>query len=38
MIKNVNNDVEHTIALRALGWEPLQKERKKKSLVLCGYV
>ena len=23
IILNVNNDVEHTIALRALGWEPL---------------
>ena len=26
---NVNNDVEHTIALRTLGWEPFQTERKK---------
>ena len=26
---NVGNDVEHTIALYALGWEPLQMERKK---------
>ena len=30
IILNVNNDVEPTIALRALGWEPLQTERKKK--------
>ena len=29
IILNVNNDVEHTIALRAWGWEPLQMERKK---------
>ena len=29
IILNVNNDVEHTIALRTLGWEPLQTERKK---------
>ena len=29
IILNVSNDVEHTIALRALGWEPLQTERKK---------
>ena len=29
IILNVINDVEHTIALRALGWEPLQMERKK---------
>ena len=29
IISNVNNDVEHTIALRTLGWEPLQTERKK---------
>ena len=25
----MNNDVNHTIALRALGWEPLKIERKK---------
>ena len=29
IILNVSNDVEHTIALRALGWEPLQMEKKK---------
>ena len=29
IILNVSNDVEHNIALRALGWEPLQMERKK---------
>ena len=29
IILNVNDDVEPTIALRALGWEPLQMERKK---------
>ena len=29
IILNVNNDVEHTIALRTLGWEPLRTERKK---------
>ena len=28
IILNVSNDVEHTIALRTLGWEPLQTERK----------
>ena len=28
-ILNVKDDLEHTIALRALGWEPLQTERKK---------
>ena len=25
----MTNDVNHTIALRALGWEPLKIERKK---------
>jgi hypothetical protein len=25
----MNNDVNHSIALRALGWEPLKTERKK---------
>ena len=25
----MSNDVNHTIALRALGWEPLKMERKK---------
>ena len=29
VILNLNNDVHHTIALHALGWEPLQTERKK---------
>ena len=29
IILNVSNDVEHNIALHALGWEPLQMERKK---------
>ena len=29
IILNASNDVEHNIALRALGWEPLQMERKK---------
>ena len=29
IILNVSNDVEQTIALRALSWEPLQTERKK---------
>ena len=29
IILNLNNDVHHTIALHALGWEPLQTERKK---------
>ena len=26
---NMSNDVNHSIALRALGWEPLKTERKK---------
>jgi hypothetical protein len=26
---DMNNDVNHPIALRALGWEPLKTERKK---------
>ena len=26
---NISNDVDYTIALRTLGWEPLQTERKK---------
>ena len=25
----MSNDVNHTIALRTLGWEPLETERKK---------
>ena len=29
IILNLSNDVDHTIALHALGWEPLQTERKK---------
>ena len=29
IILNVSNDVEHNIALHALGWEPLHMERKK---------
>ena len=29
IILNISNDVDHTIALCALGWEPLQTERKK---------
>ena len=29
IILNVSNDVEHNIALPALGWEPLQMEWKK---------
>ena len=29
IILNISNDVDHTIALHALGWEPLQTERKK---------
>jgi hypothetical protein len=28
-IMDMNNDVSHSIALRALGWEPLKTERKK---------
>ena len=36
IILNVSNDVEHSIALRALGWEPLQMERKKaKAKIMC---
>ena len=26
---NMNNDVNHSTALHALGWEPLETERKK---------
>ena len=29
IILNMSNDVNHSIALRALGWEPLKTERKK---------
>ena len=29
IILNMTNDVNHTVALRALGWEPLKIERKK---------
>jgi hypothetical protein len=29
VITDKNNDVNHSIALRALGWEPLKTERKK---------
>ena len=29
IILNTSNDVNHSIALRALGWEPLKTERKK---------
>ena len=29
IILNISNDVDYTIALRTLGWEPLQTERKK---------
>jgi hypothetical protein len=29
VITDMNNDVNHSIALRALGWEPLKTERKK---------
>lgn len=29
IILNMNNDVDHSIALRTLGWEPLKNERKK---------
>ena len=29
VIMDMNNDVNHSIALRALGWEPLKTERKK---------
>ena len=29
IILNMTNDVNHSIALRALGWEPLKTERKK---------
>ena len=35
IIMNASNDVEHTIALRTLGWEPLQMERKKPKQKLC---
>ena len=30
IILNMSNDVNHSIALRALGWEPLKTERKKR--------
>ena len=36
IILNVSNDVEHNIALHALGWEPLQMERKKAKQKLCS--
>ena len=36
IILNVSNDVEHTIAQRTLGWEPLQMERKKAKEKLCA--
>ena len=29
VIQNISNDVDRTIALHALGWEPLQTESKK---------
>ena len=29
VITDMNNDVNHSIALRALDWEPLKTERKK---------
>jgi hypothetical protein len=29
IILNMSNDVNHSIVLRALGWEPLKTERKK---------
>ena len=29
IILNMSNDVNHSIALRTLGWEPLKNERKK---------
>jgi hypothetical protein len=29
IIMDMSNDVNHSIALRALGWEPLKTERKK---------
>ena len=29
IIRNMSNDVDHSIALHALGWQPLKAERKK---------
>ena len=29
VITDMNNDINHSIALHALGWEPLKTERKK---------
>ena len=29
IILNMSNDVNHSMALRTLGWEPLKNERKK---------
>ena len=29
IVLDASNDVNHTIALRTLGWEPLSMERKK---------
>ena len=33
VIMNMGNDVESTVALNALGWEPLKAERKKAKLM-----
>ena len=29
IITNLSNDVDHTIALHELGWEPLKADRRK---------
>jgi hypothetical protein len=29
IVQNISNGVDYTMALRTLGWEPLQTERKK---------
>ena len=35
---NVNNEVDHLVALSALGWEPLKAERKKAKAKLMFQV
>jgi hypothetical protein len=35
IILNISNDVDYTFALRTLGWEPLQTERKKLKQESC---
>ena len=37
-ILNMSNDVNHSIALRTLGWEPLKNERKKAKAKIMNKV